>query len=1540
MADTLRQHVTKATRTLVLLAVLAAPTAFSVHAQGPVWNWAHGLDAGSSEYVRDIAVEPLTGNMYVVGAYQASAPTAAPFGLPPSNNGSQDAFLVKFDPNGNLIWSRTVGSSQPDAANGVAVGPSGHVVITGYNIGSIPAMGLSNAGNADAFVITFNDSGTFLWAKSIKGSQNDEGTGVVFAGGNLVAYGMFVNQGVLGGLPNIIGLSIGRRYAYLNAYDLAGNLSWSLTGVSNSHILSERIAADANNVYVTGLTEGSSFAWQNPSGNTYTTTSTTNANALYASAVSLGGTPVWSRSINNPGDSDVECNGVAVNCSGVYITGRTHNGSVFPGGATLSAPGAHDHFFLASLGLAAGNTQWIRSAKSTIAHGVTGYDLVTSLNQQIMVVGSMAGAVTTDGGVAIPGANDDDQFIWRFSPDGTSIWYDRTANSGIEHPMAIAAASAGHYVIGGQISDGLVLGSTVIPNGSGDDLFVAGFTDPNYLAFANDPSRFAQPGPFCEATAPIDLNAFLVDYASGVASSLSVSDPGNAINAPDNSGAVFTAPGAELVLDLGDTIQAGESVRVWWRSQTNGVPAQLLISSSLDQITYGAPQTWSTSSTTWNSVIYTVPSTARFIRLQRAGSVSFTTLQVDALRYLNNTLSGGTWSGGPHVTATGIFTPTGPGSYPVSYTVASGACTYSSNKIIQVDPNAVGGSISGGGIYCPSSTGILILSGHTGIVQRWQSSPDGTLWTNIPNTTTTLPWSSIGGTLQFRAQLKSGACGMATSSVATLVVEDTTPPAVVCPSSDSLYTTGISCGATYIVPTISGTDNCAGMIVGGTVQVTVAGGGSVTVDGADTVADDPVDLGTGSEVVLPPGVHLFVDTIFDGNGNFSVCNWSITVLDTVPPVLACPPGTVSINADAASCTGTMIDLLGLVAIVGDNCTSDADLVLTQTPAIGAVVSSGDAAAVNLADSTGNSTTCTFSISVIDAEAPVFDNCPSPSNMEVDPPLGACSYLYVFPTITSTDNCDPDTETGYRTFLLEAGNSIWQEVTGQTDHALAPGIHQLYEVHADDAGNSDTCFWSVTVRDDEAPVITVPANILVSAEANACGATVSFAVGVSDNCAVLDTTFSQASGSFFPSGTTTVTVDANDINGNAATQASFTVTVEDDTPPSITCPGNIARNISDPITCTHSAAWPQPTFSDNCSSASITQTSGLPSGSQFSLGVHPISYTVQDADGNVASCAFTVTINDISAPSIVCPLYDTLPIPLGPGCSVAFPDLRDSLTVTDCSPWTNAMDPLPGTVFTRDTVLYMTMWVEDSAGNGLSNDHWVHIMDLEPPTINCPADINTNATAGTCGATVNYAAPVGMDNCSSPITTLSMGLASGSLFPIGSTTVSYHVIDAAGLTAGCSFTVTVEPSVLPVLNYSQSNFCETSGMQSPLAAMPIGGTFTCATCAAGIGTDGTFDASAIGTGTHTISYTAPNGSCYASPTTSTTVTIEAQADAGSDRSVAACAGGPPFQLIDSLGGSPEGGGSWHFQGLPHPDTFDPSDDAAGAYTYLIPGGGMQ
>jgi hypothetical protein len=105
---------------------------------------------------------------------------------------------------------------------------------------------------------------------------------------------------------------------------------------------------------------------------------------------------------------------------------------------------------------------------------------------------------------------------------------------------------------------------------------------------------------------------------------------------------------------------------------------------------------------------------------------------------------------------------------------------------------------------------------------------------------------------------------------------------------------------------------------------------------------------------------------------------------------------------------------------------------------------------------------------------------------------------------------------------------------------------------------------------------------------------------------------------------------------------------------------------------------------------------------------------------------------------------------------------------------------------------ITLTVTDTGGGSDTDDVVVTVQDTLAPDISCPSDVvvslpmNSNATS----MVVNYPAVTATDSCSSSVTVNSTP-ASGSVFPVGATTVNATADDGAGHVSNCSFTVTVQ-----------------------------------------------------------------------------------------------------------------------------------------------------
>ncbi|HEA21183.1 MAG TPA: DUF11 domain-containing protein [Pricia antarctica] len=115
-------------------------------------------------------------------------------------------------------------------------------------------------------------------------------------------------------------------------------------------------------------------------------------------------------------------------------------------------------------------------------------------------------------------------------------------------------------------------------------------------------------------------------------------------------------------------------------------------------------------------------------------------------------------------------------------------------------------------------------------------------------------------------------------------------------------------------------------------------------------------------------------------------------------------------------------------------------------------------------------------------APTFTNCPADIN-NVSPNSGACTAV-----VTWT----PPTATGSGTVTMTSNYN--------PGDAFYPGVHRVIYRATDSSGDTSFCEFRVEVLDNQAPVITVPANINTTADPGSCGAVITFPFpNATDNC---------------------------------------------------------------------------------------------------------------------------------------------------------------------------------------------------------------------------------------------------------------------------------------------------------------------------------------------------------------------------------------------------------------------------------------------------------
>jgi len=354
-----------------------------------------------------------------------------------------------------------------------------------------------------------------------------------------------------------------------------------------------------------------------------------------------------------------------------------------------------------------------------------------------------------------------------------------------------------------------------------------------------------------------------------------------------------------------------------------------------------------------------------------------------------------------------------------------------------------------------------------------------------------------------------------------------------------------------------------------------------------------------------------------------------------------------------------------------------------------------------------------------------------------------------------------------------------------------GTNTVSCVAADSTGNSNGCSFVVTVVDTTPPTITCPTNLTLECTGTngpqalfTATATDACDTNVSANCA-------PPPGSVFALGNTLVVCSAVDATGNS-NGCSFVVTVVDTTPPTMTCPTNLTPE------CT-GANGAQALFTATAIDAgdpNVSANCAPPSGSVFTLGSTPVVCSAVDATGNSNGCSFVVTVMDTTPPAITCPADLTLECAGINGAQAFFTvmaiDAGDPNVSANCAPPSGSVFALGNTPVVCSAV--------DAVGNSNGCSFVVTVVvDTTPPTIACPTNLTLECT-GTNGAQALFTATA-TDACDTNVS-VNCSPPSGSFFQLGTNSVICVATDGSGNTNTCTFTITINDPIAPVLTITR------------------------------------------------------------------------------------------------------------------------------------------
>jgi gliding motility-associated-like protein len=513
------------------------------------------------------------------------------------------------------------------------------------------------------------------------------------------------------------------------------------------------------------------------------------------------------------------------------------------------------------------------------------------------------------------------------------------------------------------------------------------------------------------------------------------------------------------------------------------------------------------------------------------------------------------------------------------------------------------------------------------------------------------------------------------------------------------------------------------------------------------------------------GTNVVIMTVTDSMGNSSSCSVLVTVLDTVPPVAICQNLTAYLDATGSVSISTNQLNNGST----DNCAVDSMWLSRYTFTCSEVGS--NSVLLSVRDVSGNISTCTSIVTILDTVAPVVSCVDTSIFLDVNG-LFVIDSSFVIGTITS--GCPVGSVT------LSKDSFYCNEL----------GANQVTLVVSDVHGNSDSCISTVTVMDTVSPIaICQNATIYLDQFGQVSIDSSMINNGSSDNCAIATITITPSTFDCSDIGVNTVQMTVTDLSGNNSICFSQ-VTVLDTISPIPSCQDTVVYlNTLGAFTIDNS--YIENGSSDICGIDSIWLSKYQ--FNCFELGPNTVTLYARDSSFNIDSCTAIVTVMDTTNPLAICQdttiylnaagfyVIDSSYINNNPayGCDISTIKLsKDTFTCNDIGP--NSVQ----------------MIVTDRNGNSDTCSAIVTVFDTTRPTAICQNITLFLPPSGGVKIDSSFLDNGSYDNCN--IRTISISKDSFDCSSVGNNTITLVVTDVNGNRDSCISTVTVVDTVAPLV----------------------------------------------------------------------------------------------------------------------------------------------
>lgn len=439
-------------------------------AQTPNFQWAKVVPSstGGSLTISDIATD-VAGNVFTTGVFTGTHDFDPGSGLTTLSSlpsGFTNLFISKFDPQGNLIWAKSIGGDGHDNARKIVVDFQGNVLVTGTFQDTVdfdPGAGIANQYSQgyfnQSFTLKLDGNGNFLWVKTVGMILgNDEGRDLaVDNAGNVYTAGHFVGAAIdfdpgMAVFP--LGTGSGKKI-FVQKLDVNGAFVWAkqFEGVNTNQLNS--IAVDAaQNVSIGGQFNNSLDIDPGLAQNFLTNTNCGTIGCCdsdgFVIRLNSSGNLVWGKQFGACKEDGVT--DMAVDPSGnLYIVGvDNHCLAATPHGTCTSLL---KKAFVRKLN-SFGNTVWNKELVNGVTPETTISGITLDQGANPIVVGRFKFSTNLGNGVVSSSSILPEAFVVKYDPTGLYQWSQILASPRSDYAVSTASSPNGLYV-SGQVYDTL-----------------------------------------------------------------------------------------------------------------------------------------------------------------------------------------------------------------------------------------------------------------------------------------------------------------------------------------------------------------------------------------------------------------------------------------------------------------------------------------------------------------------------------------------------------------------------------------------------------------------------------------------------------------------------------------------------------------------------------------------------------------------------------------------------------------------------------------------------------------------------------------------------------------------------------------------------------------------------------------------------------------------------------------------------------------------------------------------------------------------------